>query len=134
MPNGFEITSMSMEVNDDFKAAFSDPRRQHFLGVIRYFTKYLVLLVRSFFPILAGLAISDGLRQYAEVIGWGIFTLVVLLYRQLCMLLFVIGMWWWEKLAFVFFIIVAVVVVVVGRNHHDHAHLGLQVPIYDRLQ
>jgi putative membrane protein len=77
MPNGFEITSMSMEVNDDFKAAFSDPRRQHFLGVIRYFTKYLVLLVRSFFPILAGLAISDGLRQYAEVIGWGIFTLVV---------------------------------------------------------
>ena len=68
---------MSMQKIEDFKRVFAEPRRQHFLGVVRYFTKNLVTLVRSFFPILAGFALSDEIRSYSYTIALVVFGLVI---------------------------------------------------------
>ena len=47
------------------------PRRQHPAGVIRYFVRYIWMLVRSFWPVLAGLAVSDAIKEYAWYITLG---------------------------------------------------------------
>ena len=66
-----------MESIEGLQQAFGEPRRQHFLGTIRYFSRNINFLVRSFFPILAGLALSDEFRQYIEVIAVVVFALHV---------------------------------------------------------
>jgi putative membrane protein len=40
------------------------PRRQHPAGVIRYFVRYIWMFVRSFWPVLAGLAVSDAIKDH----------------------------------------------------------------------
>ena len=77
MPSAFVTTSMIMESIEELKSAFGEPRRQHFLGTIRYFTRNVNLFVRSFFPILAGLALSDEFRRYIEVVAIVLLTLIV---------------------------------------------------------
>ena len=67
-----------MESIEGLQQAFGEPRRQHFLGTIRYFSRNINLLVRSFFPILAGLALSDEFRQYIEVIAVVVFALITI--------------------------------------------------------
>ncbi len=51
------------------KPVFSQAKRQHVLGVLRFFTRNVWTLARSFWPVLAGLAISDSIRMYAGLIG-----------------------------------------------------------------
>jgi putative membrane protein len=67
-----------MAPTEGLKDAFGEPRRQHFLGTIRYFTRNINLLVRSFLPILAGLALSDEFRRYIEVIAAAVLALVTI--------------------------------------------------------
>ena len=77
MHSAFVTISMSMAAIESMLEAFGTPKRQHFLGVIRYFTKNLYLLVRSFFPLLAGLALSDEIRNYGKIIAIAVFALVI---------------------------------------------------------
>lgn len=52
------------------------PRRQHPYGVLRYFVKYVLSFVLSFWPILAGLAVSDVVKGYAVYISAAALTAV----------------------------------------------------------
>lgn len=78
MLNAFETTSKSMRESDGFQHMFGQPRRQHFLGVIRYFTKNLVLLVRGFLPALPVFALSEQVRSYGLIVAFSVFAFVVL--------------------------------------------------------
>jgi putative membrane protein len=69
---------MSMAAIESMLEAFGTPKRQHFLGVIRYFSKNLYLLIRSFFPLLAGFALSDEIRNYGEFIAVAVFACVII--------------------------------------------------------
>jgi putative membrane protein len=69
---------MSMAAIESMLEAFGTPKRQHFLGVIRYFSKNLYLLIRSFFPLLAGFALSDEIRNYGEFIAVAVFAFVII--------------------------------------------------------
>ena len=78
MRSAFVTISMSMAAIESMLEAFGAPKRQHFLGVIRYFSKNLYLLVRSFFPLLAGFALSDEIRSYGEFIAMAVFAFVII--------------------------------------------------------
>lgn len=52
------------------------PRRQHPAGVIRYFVRYIWMFVRSFWPVLAGLAVSDAIKDHIGYIALGALVLV----------------------------------------------------------
>ena len=78
MHSAFVTISMSMAAIESMLEAFGAPKRQHFLGVIRYFSKNLYLLVRSFFPLLAGFALSDEIRNYGEFIAVAVFAFVII--------------------------------------------------------
>ena len=78
MRSAFVTISMSMAAIESMLEAFGAPKRQHFLGVIRYFSKNLYLLVRSFFPLLAGFALSDEIRNYGEFIAVAVFAFVII--------------------------------------------------------
>ena len=67
-----------MQESDGFQHVFGQPRRQHFLGVIRYFTKNLVQLVRMFLPALPVFALSEQVRSYGLIVTFAVFGLVVL--------------------------------------------------------
>ena len=58
-----------MSEQDKVEGVFSLPQRQHVLGVFRYFTRNAWLLIRSFWPALAGLAISDSVRMYTGLVS-----------------------------------------------------------------
>ena len=69
---------MSMQDSDGFQHVFGQPRRQHFLGVVRYFTKNFVQLVRAFLPVLPVFAFSEEVRSYGLIVTFVVFGLVVL--------------------------------------------------------
>lgn len=60
---------MSVLKDSHFVENFSSPARQNVLGVFRFFTRNIWILIRSFWPLLAGLAISDQIRLYGQSIG-----------------------------------------------------------------
>ncbi len=57
---------------------FDHPRRQHVLGLLGYFTKNLYVMVKSFWPVAAGLAFSGEVMLYASLIVSVLLGLVVL--------------------------------------------------------
>lgn len=67
-----------MQDSDGFQHVFGQPRRQHFLGVVRYFTKNFVQLVRAFLPALPVFAFSEEVRSYGSIVTFVVFGLVVL--------------------------------------------------------
>ena len=56
--------------------SFADPQRQHPMGLAGYFVKNLYGLVKSFWPIAAGLALSSEVFNYASWVGLGLLLLV----------------------------------------------------------
>lgn len=69
MLNASEPLSMSVHKDSHSSETFAAPERQHVLGVFRFFTRNMWILVRSFWPVLAGLAISEQIRLYGLSIG-----------------------------------------------------------------
>jgi putative membrane protein len=57
--------------------AFSNPRRQHPLGLLGYFVKNLYALVKGFWPVAAGLALSSDVLNYGSWIGLAVISLIV---------------------------------------------------------
>jgi len=56
--------------------SFADPQRQHPMGLVGYFVKNFYGLVKSFWPIAAGLALSSEVFNYASWVGLGLLLLV----------------------------------------------------------
>ncbi len=55
--------------------AFKEPKRQHPMAWVSVFVKNLYTLVRSFWPVAAGLAFSSDVFQYAGWVGAGVLVL-----------------------------------------------------------
>ncbi len=58
--------------------AFSSPRRQHPMGLMGYFIKNFYGLIKGFWPLAAGLALSSEVFKYASWIGLALVLLIVL--------------------------------------------------------
>ena len=56
--------------------SFADPQRQHPMGLVGYFVKNFYGLVKSFWPLAAGLALSSEVFNYASWVGLALLLLV----------------------------------------------------------